>query len=74
MIVIVHLVTVTADSGGASHSSVPVHLRQQKKLKTKAKPFIEPTGVHVRINHVSAELCHSLYEYCISLDNCSYAY
>jgi len=46
---------VTADSGGASHSSVPVHLRQQKKLKTKAKPFIEPTGVHVRINHISAK-------------------
>ena len=48
----VHVPTVTADSGAATHSSQPVHFRQQKKLKTKAKPFIEPTGVHVCIDHI----------------------
>lgn len=39
---------LTGDPGVATHSSQPVHFRQQKKLKTKAKPFIEPTGVHQR--------------------------
>jgi len=51
------VLTVTADSGSASHSSQPGHFRQQKKLKTKAKPFIEPTGVHVCIVQVYVELC-----------------
>jgi len=48
----VHVLTVTGDSASAAHGFQPVQFRQQKKLKTKAKPFIEPTGVHVSINHV----------------------
>jgi len=58
--VFVNLATVTADSGSAGHSSQPVHFRQQKKLKTKAKPFIEPTDIHVCIKFNYRSLCLSV--------------
>lgn len=54
--VAVDVLSVTGDSAGAAHGSQPVHFRQQKKLKTKAKPFIEPTGVHVCIKWIQTEL------------------
>jgi len=52
------VLAVTGDSASVAHSAAqPVHFRQQKKLKTKAKPFIEPSSVHVCISWAEVEAC-----------------